>query len=60
MKLDIMQRYFGGNENDSPLPINCWPGKVNYGKKNSPSGKKYADGSPKKVNDCGAPGRNDK
>ena len=30
----------------------CWSGYKAEGKKNSPSGKKNPDGSPKKVNNC--------
>jgi len=30
----------------------CWSGYKAEGKKNSPSGKKNPDGTPKKVNNC--------
>ena len=57
----LLKKYCGGPMKTSQGPaIKCWPGKVNYGKKNSPSGKKNPDGTPKQVNDCGEPGRNDK
>ena len=36
----------------------CWPGYVAKGKKNSPSGKKNPDGTPKRVNDCVKPPKN--
>ena len=47
MNSPLMRKYLS-----SPLTVKCWPTKKKVGMKNSPSGLKNPDGTPKQVNDC--------
>ena len=47
MNSPLMRKYLS-----SPLTVKCWPTKKEVGMKNSPSGLKDPDGTPKRVNDC--------
>jgi|TARA_B110000902_G_scaffold183105_1_gene207352 hypothetical protein len=47
MNSPLMRKYLS-----SPLTVKCWPTKKKVGMKNSPSGLKDPDGTPKRVNDC--------